>query len=257
MDDLKQDYFLIYDEEVTTESGPFQPTLEELRWLQSLLETKMADTFLSESTQAKLATLLKDVPPLTKEKWIQMKQMPQPEEMAFPFLMKLKRAIREKSVCVFTYSTKAGGSFTEEGYPYELKYNIAKKRWYVEWINEKHLRKTTPLERLENVSVTESDVTKYLSVLENMDEELQTAVIQWTPRFENMDVHRFLHAFSAFRIQVIEEEPLTMEVHYFEDEESYLLSKVRQFGPHVRIESPSSLQEKMIEIAKRALENYE
>lgn len=256
LDALCSDYFLFEEEAISTKVGPFQPTLQELKWLQHMLETEMADAFLSEETKRKLVELLKDVPSVAMDDWIQLKQMPQLEKVAAPFLKELKSFIRNKQGCIFTYSTKAGYTYKEEGFPIQLMYNIAKKRWYIQWVNEHLLRKTTPLDYLREVSESNADLSKYMEFLEQMHIETKKVVIQWTPKLQNMDVHRFLHAFSAFRIQVVVDEPLTMEIHYMEDEESFLLSKIRQFGPHVWIKSPDYLQKAMIDSAKRALENY-
>lgn len=253
-EELKNDSIFLDEEPFTIEPGPFQPTMHELQWLHSFLNNEEADALLSEKTKEKLQALLKEIPPMNKEDRILLKQMPQPENNAAPFLRDLKKWMREHRACILTYTTKAGKTFTEEGYPFEIVYNIAKKRWYLKWVNQNKWNMITPLDRLEHVSVSDADIQEYIEAIEF--DEPKSAVIQWTPQFENMDVHRFLHAFSAFHINVLENEPLRMEIQYIADEEPFLLSKIRQFGPHVWIQSPPSLQEAMIETAKRALENY-
>lgn len=257
---LHKDHLYKNGEILSIEAGPYLPTQAELAWLKSFLPTDIAASLLSDRTIEKLESLLKNSASLEWQDYLTKKQVPNTTIPNVPYLLLIKKVIRENNGIHITYETKAGNLLSEDGCPIEFVYNIAKKRWYIKWLKEKDSVMTTPLDLIKDVRSIELQSSTLLKKAENYRwnrAKLKKAVIEWKPQLENMDIHRFLHAFSAFKTFLQEGEPIAMEIYYQKEEEQFLLSKIRQFGPHVFIQSPVSLQKAMLETANRAISNYE
>lgn len=260
LEKLNKEHLYKEGEMLSVAAGPYLPTQAELAWLKSFLQSDIATTLLSDRTRTKLEDLLKESPSFKWQPYLTKKQMPQPDSHSIHFLALLKQAIRENKGIHITYRTKAGDLLSDIGCPIEFVYNIAKKRAYIKWLHEHGPVITTPLDLLESVETIELENSQLLEKADSYRwnrAKLKKAVVEWKPQLENMDIHRFLHAFSAFKTFLQNDDPIKMEIFYHQEEEHFLLSKIRQFGPHVFIQSPASLQHAMLETARRAMENYD
>ncbi|MFT4413276.1 WYL domain-containing protein [Fredinandcohnia humi] len=253
--------------EIPVKAGPFLPTNVERAWLYHFLQTEEADSFFDSDTKRKLVELLTDQhTQLHLSNFIIEKGKPNVPHSVTPLVKKLRSLISDQKGMTISYSTKNGEYFKEIGIPYRLMYNIAKKNWYLWWLRGSHevpstqRRRLTPLLQISDVSRAELNIKPYEEELEQLlpkYEDKKTVTLLWKPLFENMDVQRLFHAFSSFEKEIEQAEgSYQLHVHYYPEEEKYLLTKIRLFGPHVLIQAPESLRNEFIAAAKRALENY-
>ncbi|MCG7344100.1 WYL domain-containing protein [Sporosarcina sp. ACRSL] len=254
-------------EEIAIEAGPFVPTNTEKAWLFYFLRHEDTGAFLDADTRETLLRLLNDQqasPSL--HNYLTEKGKPDIERAEAPLVKTLRSFISAETCMHISYQTNNGATYNEEGIPYWLMYNIAKKRWYLWWLRHDpeceplQRRRLTPVTNISAVSSLDIDKTPYAEELEQLlpkYEDKRVAALLWKPLYENMDVQRLFHAFSSFEREIVEENgSYQLLIHYYPEEEKYLLSKIRLFGPHVRLLSPKALQDELIHSAKMALKNY-
>lgn len=248
--------------------GPFLPTNAEKTWLFHRLQSSSTEAFLSNELKEKTFKYLEDQKHSLDLKSVTIvKGIPNIEDPPHKHLRELRRLISDKLGMTIVYSTKNNKEFSEEGVPFKLQYNIAKKQWYLWWLRANpdlediERNRITPLSKIEDISEISLNRTKFTPLLNRLipdSSKKKKATISWEPQVESLDTYRFFHAFSSFEKDVIESEGYyQMHVYYYQDEEKYLLSKIRLFGPHVRVLEPLSMQKELTQSAIEVLEKYE
>ncbi|MDG5787161.1 WYL domain-containing protein [Evansella sp. AB-P1] len=249
------------------ETGPFLPTNDELKWLRYFLNKDEGTYFLGQTSHEKLIDLLKCKSWTDYESFIIQKGKPEEYYSWNNDHKQLRKLIINKCMMELSYETKDGEQhFCVRGLPYKLEFNVIKKEWYLLWIREiDQLQRITPLHQILKVSAIETDTIDLIQleeqIIKSMTKKKQVK-IEISPNY-NQEIQRIFYAFSCFEKEITSKidkeqnvEIFRIHLSYFEEEEAYVLSKIRFLGQHIKIVSPKSLQEKMYDTATKALNRY-
>lgn len=265
MQPYNDDQFLTILKQVFHEKDtvPFFLTTQEQKWLRYLLEHEQAEFFLEKQKIQQLLSTL--VPSTLFESAIIQKQRPikpYPEPSIYSTLCQL---IDKQQGMLIDYQFLTGERFCEKGIPYKLYFSIQHERWYVWWVilgqgEMEERRRRTPLTAIHHVEpfdIQQSDYVEQTTALKQHMNKTNQLTLRLQPQFETMDEQWFLQAFSSFQKTVQRDEQTTLvTIFYTQEDEAFLLSKIREFGPHLFVVSPPAIQKKMLETSRKAAGRY-
>ncbi|MFY3791903.1 WYL domain-containing protein [Ureibacillus sp. MALMAid1270] len=243
--------------------GPYPLGESERSWLHEVMHYPEATWFLDKEyvkeTQSVISATTED--PTIIHKATTSSYTIKPEVFRL-----LHTTIREQRLCKLTYYIQNRYKKRHSAILHKLEFSVAQKKWFVRWVRitgdemEEKIR-LTPLESIvyiEQLEVLEEKFEVSKQFTSSLEHEKQMAVIQFKPKWKDLDPQRFLQAFSIFEKEVEKKEDvLQLKVLYSPLDEAFLLSKVRMFGPHAEVVSPVHLRERIVQSALQALGNYE
>ena len=238
----------------------FPVTALEMEWLKQALLRGPANSFMQAETIAKLNRILfnyDNAQPTIVEKAI----IRNPETIPPACFATLRQALRQQSGVRLVFSAElTGKSDPEDGWPLLLEFNMARREWYLVWLNVKE--RSLYFTPLRHVVATEilalADKEELQSVATSaLEEQILTAVVEINPDFPT-DRHRVLSALSAFNCDVELESGgvYRISIRYLQNEEEYLLQRIRFLGLRVHISAPERLIARMKDTVARIAELY-
>ena len=227
----------------------FPVTSTELEWLKTAMAAGTAGTFLQAKTMGKIESILMPYEAISPE--IVEKCVVTNPELVPPVSFKLLRqALREKAgVVLLLVSGKARLEEPSEGWPMLLEFNMARREWYLVWmrLSDRRIR-FTALRSIRGVELLSLPDTQSLAAEAEQALEARrlTAVVEMDPAYPT-DRHRVLSALSAFdrAVEMGPGDVYRISIRYFQDEEEYLLQRIRFLGLRVRLTEPERLVQRM------------
>ncbi len=258
--------FLTYlKEKQGAKLSPVVPlTTTEEEWLSYMLNQEKVHSFLSSEEKNSLLELLPANQQLGQA--FVLKRKPKNEEPNGHLVPLLRSMIEEAQGMTITYSFRTGEEFTEAGIPYKLYFSVQHQSWYVWWmrIEEGTLeerRRRTPLVLIHDVDSLEVAPALHQQLWEELAETVKTLdslTLRIQPRYEGMDEQWFIQGFSRFQKEVIRKDStLYMKIYYAPEDEGFLLSQIREFGPHIFVTEPKDIQQKLFQTSQNALRRYQ
>ncbi|ASJ54757.1 WYL domain-containing protein [Brevibacillus formosus] len=247
------------------EAGVYPVTSHEKAWLALMLAKPSAAEIFEPATLDKLRRLthLPDSESTEQERFVEKAQT-QAKQLWSPLVRTLRRIILGKNHIKITAATNKGPVFrNQRGVPYKLEYSLAKKAWYLIWLNMSSNRLiTTPLHLIRSVDELYIEDVWYDSFLPTISEQIQQrkqmAKIVVIRRY-NAELQRILYAFSCFDKEVAfdpESQVYTITLHFLSDEQEFILSRIRFLGLRVKVVENNQLKKRMAESATNALARY-
>ena len=235
----------------------FPVTSTELEWLKNALTAGTVGTFLQAETIEKLERILMPYEEISTE--IVEKCVVTNPELIPPVSFKLLRqALREKAGVVL--SGKAQIEKPSEGWPMLLEFNMARWEWYLVWmrLSDRRIR-LTPLRSIRGVELLSLPDSQSLAAeaAQALEARRLTAVVEMEPDYPT-DRHRVLSALSAFdrAVEMGPGDVYRISIRYFQDEEEYLLQRIRFLGLRVRLTAPERLVQRMRDTVARVAAIY-
>lgn len=246
--------------------GVYPITAHEKAWLAMMLANPAATEIFDPRTLDKLQQFTAraaegDVH--EREAFVE-KASTKPKQLWNPLVRTLRRIILAKNQIRLTAATNNGRVFrNERGVPHKLEYSLAKKAWYLVWLNLSSNRLiTTPLHLIRSVEELYIENVWYDSFLPiiagQIEQRKQTAKIVIIRRY-NAELQRILYAFSCFDKEVAfdpDTQVYTITLHFLTDEQEFILSRIRFLGLRVKVVENEQLQQRMRESATNALARY-
>ena len=240
----------------------FPVTATEMIWLKQALLSQSAAAFLQPTTLAKLTGILEayqsdDMPEIFEKAAVNS-----PEKVPPPSFQVLRQALKEKSgllLSLLSHGTRP--TLPAPGWPILLEFNMARREWYLVWlrISDRKIRFTPlrhiPVAKLLELPDSQSIASEAAAALES---HRLKAVVELNPAYP-ADRHRVLSALSAFDRDV-EMGPggvYRISIRYFQNEEEYLLQRIRFLGLRVKLIAPRKLLGRMRDTIARVAEIYE
>ena len=142
-----------------------------------------------------------------------------------------------------------------------LEFNMARREWYLVWmrLSDRRIR-FTPLRDIRSVDFLELSDTQSLSAeaAKALEARRLTAVVEMEPDYPT-DRPRVLSALSAFdrAVEMGNKDVYRISIRYFQNEEEYLLQRIRFLGLRVKLIAPRKLLGRMRDTIARVAEIYE
>ncbi|ELK42727.1 WYL domain-containing protein [Brevibacillus agri] len=246
------------------EAGLYPVTSHEKAWLAMMLKHPAAQSFFEAGTLSKLQQLTAAYAPADERELFIEKAGARTRNVWHPLVRKLRRIILGKNHILIHAGTRNGRAYrNQRGVPYKLEFSLAKKDWYLIWLtfDSEHLL-TTPLSLIRSakeIYVEDAWYDSFLPVIENMlAARRQTAKIQVVRRY-NPELQRILYAFSCFDKEVAydpDTQEYTITLRFLQDEQEFILSRLRFLGLRVKVVENDQLKRRMAESAANALARY-
>lgn len=235
---------------------PFTFSLEELRYLKTMLTDDKMSFLLPDSLRNKLLPQLKSVityPFLLKEKVLRH----QKSEKSIPkkniILEAFMQGLKNKQLINIDYNEGCIDCI-----PLRIEYDGMYDKINLIVSDEENNILWLALENIYSIKLLPKH--NYLDVTEIFNTFLcqhnQTVTLQLYPFYNGVD--RCFTLFSSYNKQSAyneEEERYTMTVEYKEQEETDIIEKILNLGPAVKVVEPIHLQQKIINILSQAVEN--
>lgn len=247
------------------EAGTYPVTTHEKAWLIYMLGLPSAADFFEADTIEKLRSLLGDRHDPEQQELFVEKAGSRTKHVWHPLVRRFRRIILAKNHVYLTATTKKGRNFRKQrAVPYKLEYSLVKKAWYLIWLHvqsEKLI--TTPLDQIQSAEEIYIEDAWYDSffptIQKRIEQRKQIAKVHVVQRYHG-ELQRILYAFSCFDKEVDYDHnaaTYTITLHYMEDEQEYILSRIRFLGLRVKVVENDALKKRMAESAAKALERYQ
>lgn len=238
----------------------FPVTSTELEWLCHSLRAGTAKAFLQQETLKKLAVILAPYE-AEKPEIVEKAVVSNPEQVPSGSFGILRQALRGKTGVVLILQSKQ--SLPEppvEGWPMFLEFNMARREWYLVWMRlvDRRIR-FTPFRFILNAELLKLPDVQELTAeaAQALEVRRLIAVVELNPNYPT-DRHRVLSALSAFDrdVEMGPGDVYRISIRYFQDEEDYLLQRIRFLGLRVHLSAPARLVERMRETAAKSAALY-
>jgi len=246
--------------------NPAPPTKIEMGWLKKMLENPQAKELLTDSFYEKLLTLVANETPFPNSSHVEEKGKPSAQySSASVHLPVLRAAMRNcKSVIISYLQKNSKECFDVNGIPCRLEFSMARREWYLLWINpveQPNRPNTTPLRMIRDARIGEGvvDWEYYQSSLREWFEQSQEMVQIKALECYPGALLSVLNAFSCFYTMVSsgkQKNTLQLHVRFLADEREYVLQKIRFLGSRVKVEEPEAFKKQMTLEIGNALARY-
>ena len=178
-------------------------------------------------------------------------------------VQQLRNGINEKQLLTIDYMHRSGKRLRDQGMVYKLYYVAHNESWYIWWGTLQkdgfHIQ-MTPIELIEQIQHERKDDSLFAqleALFMQKVEHIDTVRLKLTSSAAQLDEQRFIQAFTAFHKTIERQGDETyIEIQYVREDEAYLLSKIRSFGPHIVIVSPEAMRDKMRMSIAKSLARY-
>ncbi|GEB34677.1 MULTISPECIES: WYL domain-containing protein [Brevibacillus] len=246
------------------EAGLYPVTSHEKAWLAMMLAHPAAAHFFAADTLQKLQQLTATHERSADQASFVEKAGASTKQVWHPLIRKLRRIILGKNHILVHSATRKGPAFRKQrGVPYKLEYSLVKKDWYLIWLTvDSNQLLTTPLSLIQSIKEIYIEDEWYDSFLPVIAGKLaarkKSAKILVVRRYNN-ELQRILYAFSCFDKDVAydpDTHEYTITLRFLQDEQEFILSRLRFLGLRVKVVENDQLKKRMAESAANALARY-
>ncbi|QGT99784.1 hypothetical protein SYNTR_1191 [Candidatus Syntrophocurvum alkaliphilum] len=263
MADLFEKYYRLSH---TNEEIIFPPTYKEITWLKYMLKQEEAKIFLEESTISKINNKLNNVDDYILPEHVILKGLPKVKPVDKTIYRLLSKAIRNRNRLELKYRNRNKEEFSGLGIPYKLEFFYPRGEWYLLWYRETGdyapFIMRTPLNLISGVVLLKCSEDEFLQnviVLENKLEQRRLKMVIKIPAGLTTENIRLFNSFSFLDTHVFwheDTEEFYLETYYYDEEEVYILAKLREWGTRVILIEPKGLKEKLQHSLTQAINRY-